>query len=405
MTEPHLSRQAVFDRHLGVFGYEILLRQGDEDLLLGPAPDQAGARLIEKSINTVGLSILTQGKKGFFNVTRRMLAEDLAMLLPAAQSVVEILHTLDPDDAVVARCGELKKRGYQVAVDAYTARRGMAPLLALADIVKIDFRSTDEADQTSCAQRYGKPNVKLLADRVESHAELDRARKMGYTLFQGPFFCKPQELTRKEIPTFKLNYLRILQRVNQPEIEFNELDELIRQDLALSLKLLRYVNSAMFALPQRVDSIRQALAMVGIAVIRRWVSLLALAAMSEDKPQELIVTSLIRARFCEQIGHAAGMKSADFDLFMLGLLSAIDAILDRPMLEVLTDLPLSPEIKAALMGKKDGYGRVLGLALAYERAEWDRMAVVVGNLSLDLMRLPGFYKESVAWVGQIFIPP
>ncbi|MBV8880774.1 MAG: hypothetical protein JO332_12460, partial [Planctomycetaceae bacterium] len=150
MTEPHLARQAVFDRHLGVFGYEILLRAGDEDLVLGPAPDQAGARLIEKSINTVGLSMLTQGRKGFFNVTRRMLAEDLAALLPPAQSVVEILHTLEPDEAVVARCRELKKRGYQIAVDAYTARRGMAPLLALADIVKIDFRGTDESDQASC---------------------------------------------------------------------------------------------------------------------------------------------------------------------------------------------------------------------------------------------------------------
>src|SRR5262249_9148186 len=152
------------------------------------APDQAGAKLVERSINTIGLSALIQGKKGFFNVTRRMLAEDLAALLPPAQSVVEILHTLEPDDAVVARCKELKKRGYLVAVDAYTARRGMAPLLALADIVKIDFRGTDEADQASCVQRYGKPNVRLLADRVDTHVELDRARRMGYTLFQGPFF-------------------------------------------------------------------------------------------------------------------------------------------------------------------------------------------------------------------------
>jgi EAL and modified HD-GYP domain-containing signal transduction protein len=405
LTEPYLSRQAVFDRHLGVFGYKIRLRAGDEDLLMGPEPDQAGAKLIEKSINTIGLSVLTQGKKGFFNVTRRMLAEDLAILLPPAQSVVEILQTLEPDDAVVARCRELKKRGYEIAVDAYTARRGMAPLLALADIVMIDFRNTDETEQTSCVLRYGKPNVKMLADKVESHTELEHARKMGYTLYQGAFFCKPQELTRKEIPAFKLNYLRILQRVNQPEIEFNELDELIRQDLALSLKLLRYINSAMFALPRRVDSIRQALAMVGIAVIRRWVSLLALAAMSEDKPQELIVTSLIRARFCELIGHAAGIKNADFDLFILGLLSAVDAILDRPMIEALSDLPLSAEVKSALLGRKDGHGRVLGLALAYEKAEWDRMAEVMGNLSLDMMQLPIAYKEAVAWVGQIFIPP
>jgi c-di-GMP-related signal transduction protein len=404
MPEPHLTRQAVFDRHLAVFGYEILLRSGDEDLLVGPAPDQAGAKIVETSINTIGLGSLLQGKKAFFNVTRRMLAEDLASLVPPSQSVIEILHTLEPDQAVIDRCKELKKRGYLLAVDAYTARRNMAPLMAMADIVKVDFRSTDEGEQTTSVKRYGKPTVRMLADKVDSHAELERAKRMGYTLFQGPFFCKPQQVVRKEVPTFKLNYLRILQKVNQPEIKYEELDALIRQDLALSLKLLRYVNSAMFALPQRVESIRQALAMVGITVIRRWVSLLALAAMSEDKPQELIVTSLVRARFCEQIGQAAGMKAVDFELFMVGLLSAVDAILDRPMLEVLNDLPLSADVKGALMGKKEGYGRVLGLALAYERAEWDQLPAAMGSLSLDVTKLPTFYKESLAWVSQIFIP-
>lgn len=403
--EPLLARLAVFDRHLAVFGYEILFRAGDEDLLLGPKPDRAGARMVEGSINSVGLGALTEGKKAFFNMTRRMLAEDIAALLPPARTVVEILHTVEPDEAIVARCADLKKRGYQIAVDAYTLRRGMAPMLALADIIKIDFRNTDEAEQQTAVQRYGKPAVKLLADRVESHAELDRARRLGYSLYQGPFFCKPQELVRKEIPTFKLNYLRILQRVNRPEIDFDELDSIIRQDLALSLKLLRYVNSAMFALPQRVDSIRQALRMVGVTVIRRWVSLLALAAMSEDKPQELIVTSLIRARFCEQIGPAAGLKTPDFDLFMLGLLSAVDAILDRPMLDILGDLPISADVKAALLGGKEGLGRVLGVTLVYEKGEWDLLPEVVGKLSLDVTKLPAFHREAVAWVAQIFIPP
>ena len=403
-AEPHLTRQAVFDRHLGVFGYEILLRNGDEDLLLGAAPDQAGAKIVEGSINSIGLGALLQGKKAFFNMTRRMLAEDLAGLLPPARTVVEILQTLEPDQAVIDRCKDLKKRGYMIAVDAYTARRNMMPLMTISDIIKVDFRTTDENEQASCVQRYGKPNVKLLADRVESHTELDRARRMGYSLYEGPFFCKAQQLVRKEIPAFKLNYLRILQKVNEPEIKYDELDGLIRQDLALSLKLLRYVNSAMFALPQRVESIRQALALVGISVIRRWVCLLALAAMSEDKPQELIVTSLVRARFCEQIGAAAGMQNVEFELFMVGLLSAVDAILDRPMLEVLNDLPLSADVKQALMGKKEGHGRVLGLALAYERAEWDKLPPAMGNLSLDVTQLPAFYREAVAWTAQIFIP-
>jgi c-di-GMP-related signal transduction protein len=160
------------------------------------------------------------------------------------------------------------KASYQVMADAYRRifdRFGLRYRAVAADIVTVDFRSTDEREQASCVQRYGKPNVKLLADRVESYGELDRARRLGYALVEGPFFLKPQEQVRQEMPKFKLNYLRILQKVNDPEIRYDELDGLIRQDMALSLKLLRYVNSAMFALPQKVESIRQALALVGIS--------------------------------------------------------------------------------------------------------------------------------------------
>ncbi len=404
MPDPRLSRQAVFDRNLSVYGYEVFLRDGDEDLLVGPSADQAGARAIERSVNTVGLTSLTGGKKAFFSVTRRMLAEDLATLLPPRQTVIEILRTLEPNEAVVARCQELKKKGYQVAVDAYTARRGMAPLMALADIVRIDFRSTDAAEQESGAKRYGRPNVQVLAEGIESHQDLDRARRLGYALYQGFFFCKPQDVSRKEIPAFKLNYLRMLQEINRPEADFDVLEAIIRQDMALSLKLLRYVNSAAFGLPRRVESIRQAMTMVGVNVMRRWVSLLALAAMSEDKPQELIVTSLVRARFCEQIGLAAGIRNADFDLFMMGLLSLIDAVLDQPLKELLPDLPVSPEVKGALSGATGGLGPVLALATAYERAEWDRLPLAMGSLNLDVMKLPALYREALAWVEQIFIP-
>jgi EAL and modified HD-GYP domain-containing signal transduction protein len=385
MSEPHLTRQAVFDRHLGVFGYKILLREGDEELLLG-APS--------------GLASFLQGKKAFVGLTRRLLTANLASLVPPSQAVIEVLPPLEPDAAVIERCKELRKRGTLIAIDSAAARRNLMP----ADIIRVDFRSTDEREQAACVQRHGTPSVKLLADRVESYAELDRARRLGYALHQGPFFCTAQQLVRKEIPAFKLNYLRILQKVNEPEIQYDELDGVIRQDLALSLKLLRYVNSAMFALPQRVESIRQALALVGISVIRRWVCLLALAAMCEDKPQELIVTSLVRARFCEQIGRAAGMVEVEFELFMAGLLFAVDAILDRPMTEVLRDLPLSAEVKAALLGTRDGHGRVLGLALAYERAQWDGLSGPMGDLSLDVALLPVLYREAVAWTSQIFIP-
>jgi len=378
MAEPRLTRFAVFDRHLGVFGYRILLGS-PETGELGP---------------------LLQGKKAFVAMTRQLLAAELVKLVSPTQAVVEITAPLDPDAALIERCKELKKRGTLIAVDAATAKRGTVP----ADIVKVDFGTTDEREQASGVSRYAKPNVKLLADRVESHGELERARKLGYALIQGSFFLKPQEGVQKEIPKFKLNYLRILQKVNEPDIRYEELDGLMRQDLALSMKLLRYVNSAMFALPQKVESIRQAIAMVGISEIRRWACLLALAAMCEDKPQELIVTSLVRARFCEQIGQAAGLTNVDYELFLTGLLSAVDAILDRPILEVLHDLPLSADVKSALLGKKFGHGRVLSLALAYERAEWDVLSIAKDDLPLDLDLLAAFYREAVAWTSQIFVP-
>jgi len=377
MPEPHLTRQAILDPHLGVFGYRIQVRAGDEDLLSGLGP-------------------FLQRKKAFLRMSRVPAADRLGAIVPPAQSVIEI----DPDPALLDRCRELKKRGALIATGSSVAE----PFRSLADIVKVDFRSTAEADQAAAVKRCGKPGVRLLAEGVESPAELDRAKRLGYALFEGPFIFLPQSQSRKELPAFKLNYLRILQKVSEPEIKYEELDGLIRQDLALSLKLLRYVNSAMFALPQKVESIRQALALVGISVIRRWVSLLALVAMCEDKPQELISTSLVRARFCEQIGPAAGLKDVGYDLFMAGLLSAVDAILDRPMHEVLHDLPLSADVKAALLGKKEGHGRVLGLALAYERADWDGLPAALEDLTLDLGQLPAFYREAVAWTAQIFVP-
>ncbi|HXX93580.1 MAG TPA: HDOD domain-containing protein, partial [Planctomycetota bacterium] len=232
--------------------------------------------------------------------------------------------------------------------------------------------------------------------------ELTEAMDLGFQLYQGFFFCRPEMASRKEIPAYKLNYLRFLREVNREDCDFDELERIIRQDVSLSLKLLRYINSAMFALKSRVESIKQALTLVGLALMKRWVTLLALAAMGDDRPGELIVTSLVRARFCEQIGLLVGMQKSTFDLFMVGMLSSIDAILDRPMLEVLQDLPLSEEVRQALLGQTGGLGKILGLTLAYERAEWDRIPVLMDKLRLDVLKIPVVYRESVSWADQIF---
>ncbi len=400
--KPQLARQAVFDSNLAVFGYELIIREGDQDLLVGAEGDRAGAKMIEGAVHTMGLGPFLMGRKGFVNVTRRMLEMDLAVFLPPLSSYIEILHTLEADEKVLQWVQNLKRRGYSLSVDAYTARKGMAPLLALADIVKMDFRTSDAEDQKSCIRRYSKPNVRCLANGIETRQEQIRAKDLGFHLFQGSFFSKPEEISRKDIPAYKLTYLRVLQEANQPDLNFEKLEALIRQDVALSVKLLRYINSAMFSLRSRVESIKQALVLLGPAVLRKWVSLLAIASMGDDRPEEIVVSALVRARFCELLGERGKLTHPASDLFLMGMLSFMDVVLGRPMSEIVTDLPLSAPVAEALLGGPLGLGRILRLVTAYEKADWSKVAQLREGTPLQDEQLPLLYQEAVEWTNQIY---
>ncbi len=397
-----MARQAIFDRNLNVFGYEILFRSGAENVFKCADGDKASSSVIENLLDTFGVDALTLGKKAFINVTRRMLVQEYASLLPKERIVLEILEDVQADDAVLAACRNLKGAGYTLALDDYQKTAGNEPLIPFADIIKVDFRLSPLEERRAYAERHGKGGTRLLAEKVETRQELNEAIGLGYTLFQGYFFCKPEMMSRKDIPPYKLNYLRFLREVNQPEVDFDGLEKIIQQDVALSLKLLRYINSAMFGLRSKVDSIKRALVLLGVRPIKRWVSLLALAAMGDDKPGELIVTSLVRARFCEQVGQQSGLKEQAFELFMMGMLSAVDAILDRPMAELVNELPLSDQVKKILLGDRTGLGRVLGLALAYETGDWDRVQEIMKGLTVNEARIPEIYREAVKWASQIF---
>ena len=402
MVDTFLARQAIFDRSLNVYGYEIFCRSGVENAFPAVDGDQATAQVIESSLNTFGLGSLTLGKKCFVNVTRRMLTQDYASLLPPKQTVLEIQDSVVQDAETVEACARLKKAGYLLALDSFRLARAGDPLTAMADILKVDFTQVPVEEQKEIVKRHTRPGLSLLAEKVEPRKELTESMDLGYHLYQGFFFCRPEMASRKEIPAYKLNYLRFLREVNRDDCDFDELERIIRQDVSLSVKLLRYINSAMFSLKNKVESIKQALTLVGLALMKRWVTLLALSAMGDDRPHELIVTSLVRARFCEQAGLIAGLQKSSFELFMIGMLSAIDAILDRPMIEVLKDLPLSEEVRLALLGNTQGLGKLLGLSLAYERAEWDRIPVLMDKLKMDVLKIPVVYRESVAWADQIF---
>ena len=406
--ETYLARQAVFNRSLNVIGYELLFRSGPEGFFCEGGGDQAALRVIESSLNTFGLGGLAAGGRVFVQGTRRMLLEGTTSLLPPASSVIEILVPATPDRELMEACRALKKAGYLIALDEFQSRQAKDPLVTLADIVKVDFQTASSEEKRSCAQARLAAGAKLLAKKLGVQSDFKEAADLGYALFQGTFFSKPELMLRKHIPAHKVIYLECLSEMNRAEPDLRKLEELFRRDVALSLKLLRYVNSALVSLGRKLDSLKQAITMVGLDQMKKWVSLMALVAMGEDKPEELLVTSLVRARFCELMALRAGLKVKASELFMIGMLSVLDVIMGRPMLEVLADLPLSDEAKGALLGKTGVFGDILGFVFAYERAEWDLIPYYLDQLALkdklavDLQAIPSLYRDSVAWADQTF---
>lgn len=404
--DTYLARQPVFDRRLRSVGYEIFFRSGAENFFDSSDGDQATLQVIESTLNTFGLGRITEGGRAFINVTRRMLLEGFTSLLPPRNSVIEIPGSEKADDAIVAACGAHKKAGFLIALEDFTPAREGDPLASLADILKVDFQSASPAQRREVLQGRRAPGAQLLAKRVSTQEELREAQDLGYSLFQGFFFSRSEMMSRKQIPPFKLTYLEFLRQVNSEEADFDRIEGLLRRDVALSFKLLRYVNSAMVSPERRVESIRQAMTLVGLDLMRRWASMVALVVMAEDRPGELIVASLVRARFCEQLALSTGLGDRAPELFIVGMISLLDAIMGRPMSELLGELPLSLESKSALSGEPGPLSNVLALATTFERAEWDRVPGILEKfgdrqtLLSNTPRIPKLYREAIVWADQ-----
>jgi c-di-GMP-related signal transduction protein len=400
-TETYLARQPIFDHRQKVYAYELLFRSGltsnfcDETNL-----NHAASKVIADCCSMLGPQSVTNGKRAFINVTREVLLSDYASLLPKDIAVVELLETVEPDEAVVAACRKLKDEGYLLALDDFVHRDDYRALVELADIIKVDFLSTKRAEQQALADALLPRGVKLLAEKVETREVYEDAVKMGYSYFQGYFFCKPEIIARRDVPGFKMNYFRILQEVQRPELDFGEIEAIIKRDVSLSYKFLRYINSATFSLRNEVSSVRQALNLLGETPVKKWVSLITLTSMAQDKPAELVMQALIRAKFCELLAPGARLKARANELFLMGMLSLIDAIMDQTLSSILTELPISEEVKVALLDGGNRLGDVHQFVLAYERGDWGKLAEQSARLEFDESLLPHAYLEAVEWVQQ-----
>ena len=397
-----VARQPIFNQHREVYAYELLFRSSMENFFSAADQEQASSQMIDQSLHGFGLDLLTGSKKAFINATRGVLLENFFRLLPREKAVVEVLETVEPDSSVVNACRQLKEDGYMLALDDFVSRPGLEPLIEMADIIKVDFLLSDSAERRKFAELFLPRGIQLLAEKVETTEDFDEAASLGYQYFQGYFFCKPQVVARKDVPPFKLNYLKFMQEISRPELDFDQLEAAIKREMSLSVKLLRYLNSAAFGWRNEVASIKHGIMLLGEDAMKKWASLVALASMGSDKPPELVVTSLVRGRFCELLGTTANRRDLETELFLVGMLSVIDALVDRPLTEVLEEMNVAPQIADALVSGSNPLGRFLALATIYEKGNWDELPAACAELGITEDRLPETYGNAIEWAEKVF---
>jgi EAL and modified HD-GYP domain-containing signal transduction protein len=399
-VEKFIARQPIFNSQRDVYGYELLFRSGPQNFFDGSHPEAAAASAVD-NLFLFGIDRLTQGHRAFINCAREFLLRDFPATLPTDRVVLEILETIQPDDEIVAACRRLTNMGYLIALDDFRDSPAWLPLTEIAAFIKIDLLASSEIEQQRLSKAFAKKQVRLVAEKVETYEDFQRTLGWGYSYFQGYFFSRPEMLTRHDIPQNKLNYLRILQAVNRPEMNLHEVGERIKSEASLGYRLLRYLNSPAFPLIAQVNSIPHALSLLGERGVRRWVSLVAIACMGDNKPEELIMLPLIRAHFCESLAPLAGLGGLASDLFLLGLLSAVDAILDMKMQDVVHEITIAEEIRDALLGNHNKLRDIFDVAVKYEMGCWDALAADAKRLRIPENAIPELYVESVEWARSV----
>ena len=396
-----LARQPIFDQDQKVLAYEILYRSGPVNAYDGSDGDLASRQVLYNSFQTFGIENLTNGKPVFINFTEKLINNEIATLFPTDLLVVEILEDIGPKEEIIGASKMLKEKGYKIALDDFVYSEEYEGLIQLADIIKIDFLISDREEIERISKDLISRNIKLLAEKVETREEFEFAKNLGFTLFQGYFFSKPEILKTKKLQPIKATSLQLIEEVNKAQINFDNLASIISRDLSLTYNLLKLVNTTAFGFVHRINSVKHGLVGLGEREIRKWIYLVVVSDMGDDRPDELTRLSLIRARFGELLVEKIGLKQHSENIFLIGMFSLLDAILSKPMEEVLEEIQAPDLVKQALLTRKGELGNLYKLIIAYEKAEWDKVVLLSQEFEMDWQLISTAYKESTIWYNKL----
>jgi len=402
-TEIYIARQPIFDVFKQVHAYELLYRASSENRFLPTDGVRATSAVIARTFLSLGLENVTAGKVAFINFPRELIIDRTAEALPHDRVAIEILEDVTPDEPLLDAVRGLRHRGYTVALDDFVLRGPeYQALLELADVVKVDWKSSSSEQREAIALGVGERGPQLLAEKVETEAEFRAAVALGYRYFQGYFFARPEMVSTRATPGFKLNYLRLLKQIQTPSLDYDEIESIIKSEGTLLHWVLKRVNSAAFGFRSRINTIRQALVALGDRELRKWVSVFCIAGMGEDRPRELLVHSFVRACFCEELAQSSRLSRLATDAFLVGMLSMLDTVLGRPLAEIVEELPLVPETRSALLDGSGPLADVLTCVATYEQACWDGVSEAAARLGSTPAQITDGYLRALARAREVF---
>lgn len=397
----YAARQPILDRDKKLYAYELLFRDSINNVFPDIDADEATTKMIEASNFNVGLSEFTGSKPAFINFTLETLSQGYSETLSPDEVVIEILETVKPGKKLLSICEDLFHKGYTIALDDYIHQSVWHHFYPFIKIIKIDWQDTsiDTIKEVKNAIAAF-PHIKLLAEKVETYEEYNLALNLGFELFQGFFFAKPEMVKTKNLSPSQMAMAELLYETSKPDLDLEGITAVFERDVTLSYKLLRYANSPIFRRRNEISTIKQALVTLGSAELKRFLGLMFATNVNPEKPSELINAAMTRAKFCELVSDDINARTDSSIAFLTGLLSLIDAIVDEDLETILAKLPLAQEIKDTLLTGKGVIAAILKLIGFIENAQWDKTSLVIEKLGLEKSDVVQHYHEAISWADE-----
>ena len=395
----YFARQPILDIERRTIGFELLFRDGPANIFPDIDPDLATSRLLSDHMLSTHYETLGD-KLGFINFPYDSLVNGLPTLFPPNNMVIEILEDCSPTEELLTEVRSLFESGYTLALDDFIPTKEWRAFLPYITIIKFDIHSVPITKAKVYIDSLSHYNIQFLAEKIETYYEYEQAKQSGFVYFQGYFFAKPEMVQKKALEPAFLTIIQLLSEIAKEQLDFKILEKLISKDVTLSYKLLSYVNASS-AVSTKIQSFKQALVYLGEDRLRKFISLAALSISQEGKPDYLYTLSIQRAKFCQLLSQKMTLSPKANHAFLTGMFSLLDSLLDRPLEDILNDVPIDDAIFQALVENRGSLWGLLLLTKAYEKTHWDKVASISLKLKLSEEAIVIAYEESLQWTAEL----